>query len=70
MKITIPAILIIFFLSASVQNTNTASEPTIIEARVTYGKDNVQDVKVDFEVWEDGEKDHEMINDENKGDGI
>ncbi|WP_191567653.1 FixH family protein [Metabacillus idriensis] len=45
-------------------------EESIIQALVTQGEEKVTDAKVTFEVWKDGDKDHEMLEGDNIGKGL
>ncbi|MCT2536502.1 FixH family protein [Aquibacillus koreensis] len=51
--------------------TPRVNTDTTIKAIVTQGKDKVNDAnEVIFEVWKEGQEDHEMIEASNQGDGI
>ncbi|MCM3597955.1 FixH family protein [Metabacillus idriensis] len=47
-----------------------SGEESIIQALVTQGEEKVTDAKVNFEIWKDGDKDHEMVEGDNIGKGI
>lgn len=47
-----------------------SGEESIIKALVTQGEEKVTDAKVNFEIWKEGDKDHEMIEGDNIGKGL